>query len=265
MDTLTPTTPAKLEMHDIRKRFRVDGRVVTALDGVSLTLQEGEFLTLVGPSGCGKSTLLNIACGLQQPDQGEVWLDGEPARQRLGRLAYMPQRDLLLPWRTVLGNVLLGPELAGRSRDEARQEALSWMPLFGLEGFEEALPTTLSGGMKQRAALLRTFLLHREVMLLDEPFGALDALTRVQLQEWLLSVWRRLSKTILFVTHDVEEAILLSDRVLVMTPRPGRLRLEVEIPLARPRDRELVCSTGFGALKEKLLEVLTDQAPEAAP
>lgn len=255
----------KLELRGITKRFRVDGRLVVALEDVSLALREGEFVTLVGPSGCGKSTLLNIACGLLQPDQGEILLDGEPAPERLGRLAYMPQRDLLLPWRTVLENVVLGPEVAGQDLQAARGEAMALMPLFGLQGFERALPATLSGGMRQRAALLRTFLCHREVMLLDEPFGALDALTRAQLQEWLLRVWAQFRKTILFVTHDVEEAVFLADRVFVMTPRPGRIQMEVEVPLPRPRDRTLTCTGPFMELKERLLAALTAGLPAEVP
>ncbi|MGC8838772.1 MAG: ABC transporter ATP-binding protein [Anaerolineae bacterium] len=257
--------PVKLELRGITKRFRVDGRLVVALDNVSLALRAGEFATLVGPSGCGKSTLLNIACGLLQPDQGEIFLDGQPAPERLGRLAYMPQRDLLLPWRTVLENVILGPEVAGQDLRAAREEALALMPLFGLQGFEHALPATLSGGMKQRAALLRTFLCHREVMLLDEPFGALDALTRAQLQEWLLKVWARFRQTILFVTHDVEEAVFLADRVFVMTPRPGRIQMEVEVPLPRPRDRTITCTGPFMELKERLLAALTTGLPQEVP
>jgi ABC-type nitrate/sulfonate/bicarbonate transport system ATPase subunit len=165
----------------------------------------------------------------------------------------------------VLENVILGPEVAGQDLRAAREEALALMPLFGLQGFEHALPATLSGGMKQRAALLRTFLCHREVMLLDEPFGALDALTRAQLQEWLLRVWARFRQTILFVTHDVEEAVFLADRVFVMTPRPGRIQMEVEVPLPRPRDRTLTCTGPFMELKERLLAALTAGLPEEVP
>ena len=249
----------KLEIRRVTKRFRVDGRLVTALQDASLKVGQGEFVTLVGPSGCGKSTLLNIACGLLQPDQGDVLLDGEPAPDRLGQVAYMPQRDLLLPWRSVLDNVLLGPELAGWSEDETRAEAMELMPLFGLDGFEAAMPSTLSGGMKQRAALLRTFLLHREVLLLDEPFGALDALTRARLQSWLTGIWERFRKTILFVTHDVEEAVFLSDRVFVMSLRPGTIRWQVPVPLPRPRSRDLLEQRGFLELKQSLLAAVTGQ------
>ena len=256
-----PPAELKLELRHISKRFRVSGRVVVALQDVSLALGAGEFVTIVGPSGCGKSTLLNIACGLLQPDEGEIRIDGRPAGERLGKLAYMPQRDLLLPWRSVLDNVILGPELAGTSREDARREALADLPLFGLEGFEHALPAQLSGGMKQRAALLRTLLMHREAMLLDEPFGALDALTRIQLQEWLLGVWARFRTSILFVTHDVEEAVFLSDRVLVMSPRPGRMVLEMGVPLPRPRVRHMCDEPECIELRERLMEALGAIAP----
>ena len=243
-------------MRDVRKSFRVDGRLVTALGGVNLRARRGEFVVVIGPSGCGKSTLLNIVCGLLQPDSGEILLDGRPIADRTGLLGYMLQKDLLLPWRRVLENVILGPEISGESREKARQEARELVPLFGLEGFEETYPAALSGGMRQRAALLRTFLSHKNVMLLDEPFGALDALTRRQLQQWLLDVWSRFGQTIIFVTHDVEEAIYLADRVYVMTPRPGRIGLELDIPLGRPRHRELVTSSQFGELKGRLLAAL---------
>ena len=202
-----------VEVAGVSKAFRVQGRIVQALQDVHLAAGPGEFVTLIGPSGCGKSTLFNILCGLMQPDAGEVRLDGVPALQRTGRLAYMPQKDLLLPWRSVLDNVILGPEIAGVLREKARAQAQAWLPLFGLEGFADAYPAVLSGGMKQRAAFLRAVLQDKPAILLDEPFGALDAITRRNLQEWLLSVWQRLGRTILFITHDLEEAIFLSERV----------------------------------------------------
>ena len=247
---------SEVELRDVRKDFRVDGRLVSALDGVSLSARKGEFVVLIGPSGCGKSTLLNIVCGLMEPDTGEVLLDGRPVLSRTGLLGYMLQKDLLLPWRRVLDNVILGPEISGSSRGEARQEALRLLPLFGLEGFENSYPSTLSGGMRQRAALLRTFLCRRNAMLLDEPFGALDALTRRQLQRWLLGVWRQFGQTIIFVTHDVDEAVYLADRVYVMTPRPGRIRLDLDIPLSRPRRPEMIASGEFATLKGQLLASL---------
>jgi len=248
----------KVELRGVSKAFRVDGRVVQALADVSLTASTGEFVTLIGPSGCGKSTLFNIVCGLLEPDGGEIRLDGEPATRRAGRVGYMPQRDLLLPWRSVLDNAVLGPEIAGQSRAAAQVEARELLPLFGLEGFAEAYPAALSGGMRQRAALLRTFLCHRDVMLLDEPFGALDALTRAELQAWLLEVWARFRHTVLFITHDVDEAVFLSDRVVVLTPRPARVKLELVVPLPRPRTRDMVVTDAFVHVKEELLRALQE-------
>jgi ABC-type nitrate/sulfonate/bicarbonate transport system ATPase subunit len=248
---------SKLSVHGLHKAYCVNGRVVLqALAGVDLAAQAGEFVTLIGPSGCGKSTLFNLICGLQRPDAGQVCLDGQDVTYRTGRVGYMPQRDLLLPWRSVLDNVILGLEVAGVPRHQARAEAHELLPLFGLAGFEDSFPATLSGGMKQRAALLRTFLCRRDVMLLDEPFGALDALTRADLQTWLLEVWDHFRQTILFITHDVTEAVYLSDRVYVMTPRPGRIQAELGINLPRPRQRSVVTTPEFLALEARLLDWL---------
>lgn len=251
-----PRPVSEIELRQVHKAFRVDGKMVTALAGVDVVARKGEFVVLIGPSGCGKSTVLNILCGLMQPDSGEVLLDGEPVRHRTGLVGYMLQKDLLLPWRKVLDNVILGPEISGLDRNVAREEAVQLLPLFGLEGFEDSYPATLSGGMRQRAALLRTFLCRRNAMLLDEPFGALDALTRRGLQEWLLEIWGRFRQTILFITHDVDEAVYLADRVYVMTPRPGRIKLELDVPLPRPRQREMITSNEFAALKGRLLAAL---------
>ncbi len=251
-------TVSQIELRGVTKAFRVDGKLVTALDGVNLAARAGEFVVLIGPSGCGKTTLLNIACGLMRADAGEVLLDGRAVQERTGLLGYMLQKDLLLPWRRVLDNVILGPEIGGFDRKAARKEAEGLLPLFGLEGFEHSYPVTLSGGMRQRAALLRTFLCKRNVMLLDEPFGALDALTRRGLQEWLLNVWSQFRQTILFVTHDVDEAIYLADRVYVMTSRPGRIKLELNIPLSRPRSGDMITSSGFAELKKQLLVSLEE-------
>lgn len=249
---------SEIELREVHKAFRVDGKIVTALASVNLKAAQGEFVTLIGPSGCGKSTLLNIICGLTEPDSGEVLFDGQPVQQRTGMVGYMLQKDLLLPWRKVLDNVVLGPEISGSDPKAVRKEASRLLPLFGLQGFENSYPTTLSGGMRQRAALLRTFLCQRDVMLLDEPFGALDALTRRGLQQWLLGVWERFRHTILFVTHDVDEALYLADRVYVMTPRPGRIKLELSVSLPRPRRRDMVTSNEFTGLKEQLLTSLEE-------
>jgi len=247
-----------IEVAGVSKSFRVDGRVEQALHEVSLSAAAGRFVTLIGPSGCGKSTLFNIICGLMEPDMGEVRLGGRAVRPRTGQVAYMPQKDLLLPWRTVLDNVILGPEIAGCSRAEARKQALPLFPLFGLAGYERSYPAVLSGGMRQRAAFLRAVLQERPAILLDEPFGALDALTRASLQEWLLDVWARFGQTILFVTHDVEEAIFLSDRIYVLTPRPGHVALTLDVDLPRPRTRAMVTGAAFVSYKEQVLAALAN-------
>ncbi len=199
---------------------------VTALAGLTASIAPGEFVTVVGPSGCGKSTLFNIVAGLEEPDAGGILrFEGRSchAADLLGRVSFMPQRDLLFPWRNVMDNAILALEVEGVPRAEARAKALKMLPEFGLAGFEKQYPNQLSGGMRQRVALMRTFLFERDLMLLDEPFGALDALTRAMMQRWLLDVWQKYRRTILFITHDVDEAIFLGDRVL-RHDRPPRLR-----------------------------------------
>ncbi len=247
----------KVEIRDVHKAYRVNGQVVKALAGVSLHAAAGSFVTIIGPSGCGKSTLFSIVCGLQQCERGEIRIDGVSVAQRAGMVGYMPQRDLLIPWRRVLDNVILGPEVHGEDVAAARREARELLPLFGLQGFADSYPAALSGGMRQRAALLRTFLCRKDVMLLDEPFGALDAITRNLLQEWLLQVWQRFRYTILFITHDVEEAIFLSDYVYVLTARPAQVRTELAVSLPRPRKREITLTPEFASLKQRLLNALT--------
>ncbi|HWE64728.1 MAG TPA: ABC transporter ATP-binding protein, partial [Chloroflexota bacterium] len=215
---------ARLSVQGIGKTFAGANHTATvALEALDLSAEAGEFVSIVGPSGCGKSTLLDIIAGLVTPSTGRVLMDGRPARL-LGASAYMPQKDLLMPWRSVLDNTILGMEVAGVSRQQARRQARRAFARFGLAGFEHAWPYQLSGGMRQRVALLRTFLCGKDPLLLDEPFGALDAFTRREMQRWLLDMWSADRKTILFITHDVEEAIVLSDRIYVMSPRPGHMR-----------------------------------------
>jgi ABC-type nitrate/sulfonate/bicarbonate transport system ATPase subunit len=229
------------------------------LDGVDFYADDGELVSIIGPSGCGKSTLLNIIAGLDEPTAGAIYLNGQRADRRLGAVGYMQQKDLLLPWRNVMDNVVLGLELRGVSRAEARARAAELMERFGLKGFEREYPFALSGGMRQRAAFLRTALADQEVFLLDEPFGALDALTRSQLHQWLLGLWESLRKTIVLVTHDVDEAIFLSDRVYVMTARPGKVKLVRKVELPRPRALDVVTSAPFVALKAELLASLREE------
>ena len=247
----------------VSKSFGEKGRSVQALHGVNLHARDAEFVTLIGPSGCGKSTLFNVISGVESPDEGRVYVNGVEATNQVGLVGYMPQNDLLLPWRTVLDNSILGMEVARVSKGEARERALPLLAEFGLAGFEHAYPYALSGGMRQRAAFLRTVLFQKEIMLLDEPFGALDALTRATMQEWLLGVWEKLGKTIVFVTHDVDEAVLLADRVYVMTARPGQIKMELAIDLPRPRHYDMVTSEGFLGHKRTLLKALQEESARA--
>ncbi len=257
--TPDPTSPDLLALRGVSKTY---GRTV-ALRELDLSVPSGEFVTLVGPSGCGKSTLFNMVAGLEEPDAGGTMrFKGRSCRasELLGQVAFMPQRDLLLPWRSVIDNAILANEIEGAPRRQARERARRMVPEFGLAGFEDQYPHQLSGGMRQRVALMRTFLFEREMMLLDEPFGALDALTRTIMQRWLLDVWERHRRTILFITHDVDEAIFLGDRVLVMTARPGRVKLERRVDLPRPRHASLVLTPGFIALKREILDAIEEES-----
>lgn len=229
---------------------------VEALRGIDLDVAPGAFVAIVGPSGCGKSTLLRVLAGLTAPRAGAATVDGASAIRRPGLVAFQPQRDLLLPWRRVIGNATLGAEVAGVTRDDARRAAQGLLDRFGLAGFEHAWPSTLSGGMRQRVALLRTFLVPRPALLLDEPLGALDAITRREMQAWLQSVWAADGRTVLLVTHDVEEALVLADRVLVMSPRPGRIVADHPVTLARPRGVDTLTEPAFVAAKRELLGAL---------
>lgn len=228
---------------------------VRILDGVDLEVKQGSFVALIGPSGAGKSTLLGLLAGLEAPDEGTIEKDGAPL-DHPGLVSFMPQSDLLLPWRNVLANVSLGLEATGAPKKAAREKAMKALTRFELEEFAEAPPWALSGGMRSRVALLRTALLGRDVLLLDEPFGALDALTRRGLQGWLLDVRDQLAATIVLVTHDVDEAILLADRVVVLTERPARVALDIEVDLERPRKMEVETTDEFARLKARLLDSL---------
>jgi ABC-type nitrate/sulfonate/bicarbonate transport system ATPase subunit len=256
-DPATPARGARLEVRGLRKEFAVaGGRPVVALDGLDLVAEPGEFVAVIGPSGCGKSTLFHILAGLEEPSAGQVLIDGEVVSWPLGACAFMPQRDGLLPWRRVIDNATIGLELAGVSRAQARARAEPLLERFGLGGFARAWPWQLSGGMRHRAAFLRTVLIGRPAMLLDEPFGALDGITRADLQQWLLGVWEEVGSTVLLITHDVTEAAFLADRVYVISPRPGRVSATITIDLPRPRTLELEESAAFGEYESRLREAL---------
>ena len=246
----------RIEFRHVSKTFSGTDRSVPALHDVSFKVMPGEFVTIIGPSGSGKSTLFNLCVGLLEPNEGEILIDGERSENRLGMVGYMPQRDLLFPWRNVLDNVIIPLEIQGIPREEARQKAFEILPHFGLETFENEYPLALSGGMRQRAALLRTWLTGRSTLLLDEPFGALDALTRKELQNWLLKVWQEFGWTVMFITHDVEEAVFLADRVLVSSARPGKIKREIKIDLPRPRYQRMIAEPEFGKLVRELLTEL---------
>ena len=246
-----------LELTGIAKTFETSrGAAVVALAPVSLAITRGTFLTILGPSGCGKSTIFNIIAGLELPSAGSVMLDGTSILGMSGVVSYMLQKDLLLPWRSIVDNVVLGMEIDGVPRAEARARAVPLLERYGLGGFEHRYPAELSGGMRQRAALLRTMLCDRDVVLLDEPFAALDAQTRADMQEWLLDVWDDFKKTVVFVTHDVDEAVYLSDEIVTMSARPGRIVERLPISLTRPRKRAIVTSAPFMAYKEHFLALL---------
>ncbi|MCM3109519.1 ABC transporter ATP-binding protein [Lederbergia lenta] len=214
---------------------------------LNLTVNKGEFVTLIGKSGTGKSTILKLITGLLTQDEGEIGINGQAIS--LGDVGYMPQRDLLLPWRTIIDNIMLGTEIQ-KNTHVTLEEVRTWLDRVGLLAYENALPNQLSGGMRQRAAFLRAMLTGKDVMLLDEPFGALDALTKKEMQTWLLSIWQELDKTILFITHDLEEACFLSDRIILLHPHKSLEEILVELP--RPRAKELLYSSALISLRQEL-------------
>jgi ABC-type nitrate/sulfonate/bicarbonate transport system ATPase subunit len=242
----------KLVVEDLYKSYPG----LPVLDGITFDVAPGEFVSLIGPSGCGKSTLFDVVAGLEPPDRGRVLVDGADATGRVDPFAYLPQQDLLFPWRTVLDNAALGLEVAGMKRGEARERVRPLFATFGLAGFEDAHPADLSGGMRQRAALLRTVVMERPVLLLDEPFGALDSLTRSDMQEWLSGVRAQFDWTVLLITHDIREAVYLSDRVVVLSPRPGHVRRVVDVGVPRPRDLHITTSAEFAVVENEVLTAL---------
>ena len=236
-----------------------DGRPV--VDNINLEVAAGQFVSIVGPSGGGKTTVLKVLAGLLRPDEGSAEVGGVSTIGTFGLAAYMPQRDQLLPWRRALDNAILGAQIRGRDPAEARAEAQALFARFGLDGHERSWPSQLSGGMRQRLALLRTFLAGFDTLLLDEPFSALDALTRRSMHTWLQDVWLADQRTVLMVTHDVEEALLLSDRVVVLSPRPARIAAIIDSPFARPRASTVVSAPEFVTAKAKVLAALDGQKP----
>lgn len=226
---------------------------IFTLDDISLRLDKGEFVVIIGPSGCGKSTLFNIIAGLMEPDQGTVWIDEQNWTGKAGRISYMQQKDLLLPSRNIVDNVSIPLLLKGMPKAEARRRAESYLPDFGLAGFGHYYPRQLSGGMRQRAALLRTHLQTSDILLLDEPFAALDAISRHSMQLWLKDLQHRYGSSILFITHDIEEALLLADRIYLFSARPARVRLEIDLLKERENGKDI------SLLKQHILAILEEE------
>lgn len=248
----------QLELKNVSASYVERGETLLALSDISFQIAEGEFVALIGPSGSGKSTLLDIISGLFPESEGTVSFAGTLLSfdDRLGGSAYMRQRDLLLPWRSAIDNAALALEVHGVPRHAARSLAAERFPAFGLSGFEDAWPGQLSGGMRQRVAFLRTMLADRPILLLDEPFGALDALNRVALQAWLIEIWEAERRSVLLVTHDIDEAIFLADRVIVLSSRPGQIVHVEPISFPHPRHRSLLASAAFFHHRSRLAEAL---------
>ncbi|WIX98327.1 ABC transporter ATP-binding protein [Amycolatopsis mongoliensis] len=244
----------------VERTFVARGHAVHALGPVDLIVERGQFVAIVGPSGCGKSTLLRIVAGLAAPSAGEIVIDRADGDSPLCSMVF--QDYGIFPWKTVLANVRLPLDIAGVARPRANEVARDWLERAGVAGFESAYPATLSGGMRQRVALARAFVANPEILLMDEPFAALDAQLRLVLQQELLRVWEAHRRTILFVTHAIDEALLLADRVVVMSSRPGRILDDIEVPFARPRTRAARATAEFGALEDHIWRLLKGEVEE---
>lgn len=227
-----------------------------ALASLDISITTGSFVSIVGPSGCGKSTIFNLVSGLATPSSGWVLLAGQDVTGTTGHVGYMLQKDLLVPWRTVVGNITLGASLRGGASANDTADAIAMASKYGLGDFLDHYPRALSGGMRQRVAFMRTLASQHDLLLLDEPFGALDAQTRFSMQEWLLTIWRDTGRTVLFITHDVDEALFLSDRVIVMSPRPGRIVADITVDLDRPRSLSTLTDPRFMTMKQRILAEL---------
>ena len=252
----------KIELRRAALTYQAPDGEVAALRDVTFGVADGEFVSIVGPSGCGKSTLLALIAGIERPSGGEVLVDGEPVRAPTGKAGLMPQRDQLFDWRTIWGNVTLGLEIRHENTPARRDAVRALLTQYRLDGFARKLPNQLSGGMRQRCALIRTLATSPDVLLLDEPFSALDFLTRITMQEWLLDQWERDSKTVLFITHDVEEAIFLSGRVLVVEDTPIRRLRSFEVPAPYPRTRACLTEPRMLELRENLISLLRREVSE---
>jgi len=253
-----------IEIRAVHKEFAKGERRVVALEEIDLTVDEREFVAILGPSGCGKSTLLNMVAGFDLPTRGSVRVAGEEILAPAPSRGVVFQEPALFPWLTVMDNVVFGPKTLGQSSTDYRARAAQIIEQIGLSGFEASYPAELSGGMRQRVGIARVLIMEPKVLLMDEPFGSLDAQTRTLMQELLLALWERHHQTVLFITHDIEEAVLLADRVCVMTARPGRIKKSIDVRMPRPRSIELTTSPEFNALRREVLELIREESVRAA-
>jgi len=253
-----------IEIRGVHKEFAKGERRVVALQDIDLTVAEREFVAILGPSGCGKSTLLNMVAGFDLPTQGSVKVAGEEIVAPAPSRGVVFQEPALFPWLTVMDNVVFGPKTVGQRAADYRARAAQIIEQIGLSGFEASYPAELSGGMRQRVGIARVLIMEPKVLLMDEPFGSLDAQTRTLMQELLLSLWERHQQTVLFITHDIEEAVLLADRVCVMTARPGRIKKSIEVRMPRPRSIDLTTTPEFNALRREVLDLIREESLRAA-
>jgi len=253
-----------IELEGVRKEFIKGERRVLAIEDFSLNVAEREFVAILGPSGCGKSTLLNMVAGFDSPTRGTVRVDGDEIVDPSPRRCVVFQEPALFPWFSVMENVVFGPKTQGQKAADYRPRAEQILEQVGLRGFEGSYPAELSGGMRQRVGIARVLIMQPQVLLMDEPFGSLDAQTRMLMQELLLRVWERHHQTVLFITHDIEEALLLADRVCVMTARPGRIKKNIDVRIPRPRAIEVTTSPEFNALRREVLALIREESEQAA-
>ena len=245
-----------LTIKDLTYAFKGSNPIFQQLN---IEVLPGEFVSIIGASGSGKSTLFKLITGLLEPDQGEIQINNQCSSVRLGKVGYMPQNDLLLPWRTVLENVILPVEIQKEKKQQKIPEIKDWLAKFGLTNYEEAYPHELSGGMRQRVAFLRTLMTGKDLLLLDEPFGALDSMTKRSMHSWLLDLWSELQKTVLFITHDLEEAILLSDRIYILQSDHNESIKEVTITIPRPRNSNLIFQAEFMSMRKELEQLINEK------
>ncbi len=253
-----------IAIRGVHKEFVKGERRVIALQDIDLDVAQREFVAILGPSGCGKSTLLNMVAGFDHPTRGTVKVEGEEIVEPSPRRCVVFQEPALFPWLTVMDNVVFGPKTRRQPAAEYRPRAAQIIEQVGLRGFEASYPAELSGGMRQRVGIARVLIMEPRVLLMDEPFGSLDAQTRSLMQELLLALWQRHQQTVLFITHDIEEALLLADRVCVMTARPGRIKKSIPVPMPRPRSIELTLSPEFNALRREVLDLIREESVRAA-